>query len=107
MVVNKFFRMIGFGYFYLKEVVVSNIRVAVDIMTPRHLMKPAILRIDVSHLTSRQLLVVTNLITMTPGTLSLDIAEGTLYIHSMYSEHAEAESEELVDNYIKKVCDVF
>lgn len=105
--ITKLVKLIGFGCFYLKEVIVSNIRVAIDIMTPQHLMKPAILTIDVSHLSSRQLLVVTNLITMTPGTLSLDVSEGMLYIHSMYSENTELESQELVDNYINKVCDVF
>jgi multicomponent Na+:H+ antiporter subunit E len=105
--ISKIFKLIGFSFFYLKEVVVSNIRVAIDILTPQHLMKPAILTIDVSQLTPRQLLVVTNLITMTPGTLSLDVSEGMLYIHSMYSENTEEEAEELVENYINKVCDVF
>ena len=95
---SKFFAIIGFAFFYLKEVVVSNIRVAIDIMTPQHLMKPAILTIDVSHLSPRQLLVVTNLITMTPGTLSLDVSDGMLYIHSMYSENTELEAQELVEN---------
>ncbi|MFC5051782.1 Na+/H+ antiporter subunit E [Rubritalea spongiae] len=103
----KLVKLIAFGAFYLKEVVVSNIRVAIDIVSPAYLMKPDILTIDVSQLTPRQLLVVTNLITMTPGTLSLDVADGVLYIHSMYSDDAEAESKDLVENYINKVCDVF
>ncbi|MGJ8673886.1 Na+/H+ antiporter subunit E [Rubritalea sp.] len=105
--ISKIIKIIAFGLFYLKEVVVSNVRVAIDIMTPQHLMKPAILTIDVEHLTPRQLLVVTNLITMTPGTLSLDVSDGMLFIHSMYSEDPKKEAQELVENYINKVCDVF
>lgn len=104
---SKFFNLIRFGLFYIKEVVVSNIRVAIDIMTPQHMMKPAILSVDVRELTDRQLLVVTNLITMTPGTLSLDVTDGMLYIHSMYSENTELEARELVENYVNKVRNVF
>lgn len=104
---TKIVKVIGFGFFYLKEVVVSNVRVAADIVTPQHLMRPAILEVDVSNLTPRQLLVASNLITMTPGTLSMDVVDGTLYIHSMYCVDKEGDAETLVKNYVNRVRDVF
>ena len=99
--------MIGFGFFYLKEVVVSNLRVAADIVTPQHLMKPEILEVDVSNLTPRQLFVASNLITMTPGTLSLDVVDDTLFIHGMYCVDKVADADALVKNYVNRVRDVF
>lgn len=104
---TKLIKLIGFGFFYAKEVVVSNVRVAIDIVTPRHLMKPEILEIDVSNLSARQLFVASNLITMTPGTLSLDVVDNRLFIHSMYCLDKEKDAEALVKNYIHKVRDVF
>ncbi len=106
-VLSKITKVIGFGFFYLKEVVVSNVRVAADIVTTQHLMKPEILEVDVSNLTPRQLFVASNLITMTPGTLSMDVVEGTLFIHSMYCVDKEAEADALVKNYVNLVRDVF
>lgn len=104
---TKLIKFVGFGFFYLKEVIVSNMRVAADIVTPRHLMKPEILEVDVSGLSARQLLVVSNLITMTPGTLSLDVVDGRLFIHSMYCVDKEKNEANLVRNYVNRVRDVF
>lgn len=104
---TKIIKVIGFGFFYLKEVVVSNVRVAGDIVTPQHLMKPAILEVDVSNLTPRQLFVASNLITMTPGTLSLDVVNNILYIHSMYCVDKKGDADALVKNYVNRVRDVF
>ncbi len=104
---TQMIKMIGFGFFYLKEVVVSNVRVAADIVTPQHLMKPEILEVDVSNLTPRQLFVASNLITMTPGTLSLDVVDDTLFIHSMYCVDKVADADALVKNYVNRVRDVF
>lgn len=106
-VLTKIIKVIGFGFFYIKEVVVSNVRVAADIVTPQHLMKPAILEVNVNNLTPRQLFVASNLITMTPGTLSLDVVDGTLFIHSMYCVDKVADADALVKNYVNRVRDVF
>lgn len=104
---TKIIKVISFGFFYLKEVVVSNVQVAADIVTPQHLMKPKILEVDVSNLTPRQLFVASNLITMTPGTLTLDVVDGTLFIHSMYCVDKVADAHALVKNYVNRVRDVF
>ncbi|MFC4995534.1 Na+/H+ antiporter subunit E [Rubritalea tangerina] len=103
----KVFKFIGFGFFYLKEVVVSNLRVAADIVTPQHLMKPEILEVDVSGLTPKQLFVASNLITMTPGTLSMDVVDDRLFIHCMYCVDKQEAEENLVENYVNRVRDVF
>lgn len=105
--VSKISKVISFAFFYVKEVLVSNVRVAADIVTPKHLMKPEIVIIDVKELTPRQLFVASNLITMTPGTLSMDVVEDLLIIHCMYCEDVNEEAEKLVKNYVNRVRDVF
>jgi len=93
--------------FYLYEVVISNVRVAYDVMTPTHLMHPSMIEVDISALTDRQLLAAANLITMTPGTLSLDVNEARthLKVHCMYADESTASGIETT--YLPRIRRVF
>ncbi len=106
----RFLRIIEFIVFYLKEIVVSNLRIAHDVLTPRHRMKPGIIAIEVGDLGERQLAAMANLITMTPGTLGVYVSADRerLYIHSMYMDKdAEAMGRDLAHNYGGRVKRVF
>ncbi len=93
--------------FYLYEVVISNVRVAFDVLTPVHHMSPKMIEIEISDLTDRQLLAASNLITMTPGTLSLDVNEQRthLQVHCMYGDASTASDMET--NYLRRIRRVF
>ncbi len=95
--------------FYLYEVIISNIRVAYDVLTPTHLMLPEMIEVDISGLTDRQLLAASNLITMTPGTLSLDVNEARthLKVHCMYAADPETTAREIQTNYLRRIRRVF
>ena len=96
--------------FYVKEVVLSNLRVAHDVLTPKHRMKPGIVRVDVDGLTDWQIFFMSNLITMTPGTLGLTVSRDhkSLYIHAMYMDgSAEELAESLRKDYGRRVQSVF
>ena len=103
-------RFFEFLIFYLKEVAISNIRIAHDVLTPRHRMKPGIIPIEVGDLEEKQLAAMANLITMTPGTLGVYVSKDrkTFYIHSMYmDEDAETIGAELARAYGGRVKRVF
>lgn len=102
-------KLIAFLAFYLWEVVLSNLRVAHDVLTPTHHMKPGFLAIPLGDLTDHQVLVLANLITMTPGTLSLDISSdrSTLYLHAMYVDDPEELRRQIVEVYQRKIVQVF
>ena len=107
---KKLIALIEFFLFYLKEVILSNIRVAHDVLTPTLYMNPKFLRIDIEHdMTDWQLTVLANLITMTPGTLSIDIAEDrkSLFIHAMFIENDEDLKKEVNENYVRRIINVF
>ncbi len=97
-----------FALFYLREVILSNARVAHDVLTPTHHMKPGFIAVPLAELSDRQVLVLANLITMTPGTLSLDVSDDrtTLYLHAMYVEDAEALRRELVELYENRIREI-
>jgi multicomponent Na+:H+ antiporter subunit E len=73
---------------FLYELVVSSIDVLWDIVTPRHLARPAIIEMPLSVQSDAGILLVTNLISLTPGTLSLDVSPDrkTLSIHAMFAD---------------------
>jgi multicomponent Na+:H+ antiporter subunit E len=83
--------LLGFVAFYLKELVLSNLRVAYDALTPTHYMSPAFVGIPLDVKTDFEILLLANLITMTPGTVSLDLSSDrrTLYVHAMYVTDAD------------------
>lgn len=104
-----FFRFLGFVIFYVKEVVLSNFAVAWDVLTPRDRMRPAFIGLDVANLSNRQRFILANLVTMTPGTLTMDFNpdEGRLYVHAMYAEDPDAFRAFLEDKFVAKICSVF
>lgn len=107
---TRILAFIEFLLFYLKEILVSNLRVAYDVLTPEHKMKPGIIALDVSDMTDTQISLMANFITMTPGTLGLAVSEEPrkLYIHAMYLDAAPEEvAEQLLKDYGKRVKRVF
>lgn len=98
---------IRFAGFYLAEVVKSNLHIAWDVLTPRDLTRQGILRLDLPEgVGDARILLISNLITMTPGTLSLDLSADrrTLLIHALYlGDDIEATRDHLQKNYVERV----
>lgn len=89
---KRLFRLIQFLLFYIWEIILSNLYVAYDILTPDYFMKPGVIAMPLEVETDFQIFLVANLITMTPGTLSIDVSTDrkTLYVHAMYIDDEEA-----------------
>ncbi|MEQ9461460.1 MAG: Na+/H+ antiporter subunit E [Phycisphaeraceae bacterium] len=101
-------RLIAFSWYFVRILVIANLQVAYEVLTPTHHMKPRILRYNVDGLTDVQKTTIANAITLTPGTLTSDISEDGrhLYIHAMYAgtrEEAIAELDMLRDRILKEV----
>lgn len=81
-----------YGTLFLWELLKSNIRVAWDVITPRRLRKPGIIAIPLDASTDLEITVLANLITLTPGSLSIDVSRDRkkLYIHAMFAEDPDA-----------------
>ncbi len=95
------------GYF-LYILVKANLEVAREIITPGLSMKPRLIRYDVSDLSPVQVTTLASAITLTPGTLSADIADDgeTLYIHAMYAYDRDAAVKQL-DELRDRLMEVF
>jgi multicomponent Na+:H+ antiporter subunit E len=77
--------------YFIWEVIRANLRVAFDVLTLKHYMRPGILAIPLEAKTNLEITVLANMISLTPGTLSLDVSSDrkVLYVHAMYLEEPE------------------
>ncbi|MBT8379402.1 MAG: Na+/H+ antiporter subunit E [Ignavibacteria bacterium] len=88
---KKIPKAIGFFFYFIKELIVANLKVAFDIVTPKDYMQPGIIAVPLDAETDMEITLLANLITLTPGSLSLDVSRDkkTLYVHSLYIEDAD------------------
>ncbi len=80
--------VIRFAFFYLKELFIANLRVAGTVLSPRMRMTPAVVAIPLETDSELSISLLANLITLTPGSLTLDISIdcSVLYVHTMYAD---------------------
>ena len=64
----------------------ANFRVVLEILTPAHNMRPGIVAVPLDARTDLEITAFANLITLTPGTLSLEVSSdrSVLFVHAMY-----------------------
>lgn len=79
-------RAIGFAAFFLWELALANAVVAWEVATPRHYMRPGIIRVPIRSRTDLEITMLANFISLTPGTLSLEVDEDrtALFIHALH-----------------------
>lgn len=101
-------KIIGFFFFFLKELVKANLEVAYDVITPSFYMKPGIVKIDLDAETDLEITLLANLITLTPGTLSLDVSDDrkVLYVHAMYIRDREQFVQSIKQGFEKRLLEI-
>jgi len=107
---RKLPKMLEFIGFIIKELVVSSLRVAYDVLTRTSHLNPAIIAIPLDAESDREIVTLAVLITLTPGTLSLRVSEDrrTLYVHEMYITGGDVEEarRKIKDGYERRVLDL-
>jgi multicomponent Na+:H+ antiporter subunit E len=88
---EKVWQVIGFVLFFLWELVLANLRVAYDVLTLHHHMKPRVIGIPLEARTDAEITALAYFISLTPGTLTLDVStdRSTMFIHAMYAPDAD------------------
>ena len=89
---NRVWRWFKLCVLFLYELVVSSVQVVWDVLTPQHKARPGVISMPLDVEGEMGILMVTNLISLTPGTLSLDVTDDgkTLYVHAMFADDPDA-----------------
>lgn len=101
-------KVIAFIFFFLYELVKANVQVAYDVMTPSFYMKPGIIKIPLTAKSNLEITLLANLITLTPGTLSLDVSDDrkVLYVHAMYVKDKEAFIASIKNGFERRLLEI-
>jgi len=101
-------KVIGFIFFFIYELVKANVQVAFEVMTPHYNMSPGIVKIPLDAKTNVEITLLANMITLTPGTLSLDVSDDrkVLYVHSMYINSREEFIDSIKNGFEKRILEI-
>ena len=102
-------KVISFFFFFLYELTKANLQVAWEIITPNFNMTPGIVALPLDVQSDFEITLLANLITLTPGTLSLDVSEDRkiLYVHSMYiGNDKEAFIKSIKNGFEKRIIEI-
>jgi multicomponent Na+:H+ antiporter subunit E len=105
----RVFRSVLFVFYYLKELILSSLFVAYDIITPKDLMKPGIVEVPVDLKNDTAIIAFANLISMTPGSLTMDMSpdKKKIYVHAMYLHDKEEFIRKMKGELEKKIAEIF
>ena len=90
------------------EIVVSNVKLAWLVLQPKPHLSPGIIAVPLSVTSALETTILASVITLTPGTLSIDLGkneagERVLYVHNLVIEHPDAFRQSIKDTFERRL----
>lgn len=94
---------------FFKELSLSAIKVAVLVMRPNMQLRPGIFAFPLTLTRDFEITLLANLITLTPGTLSVDVSDDrkTLYVHALDCHDPAAEKRAISAGFERRIREAF
>jgi multicomponent Na+:H+ antiporter subunit E len=94
---------------FLREFSLSVLRVARLVLSPRMRFTPACFRFPLTLASDRQITLLANMITLTPGTLTVDVAEdrSALIVHAIDCADVEAACADIRNGFERLIREAF
>jgi len=105
---KKLPKTLNLAAFFVWELVMSTLQVGWDVITPRHINRPGIIGVPLTARTDLEIFLVANLLSLTPGTLSVDLSEDktTLYVHVMFLEDIDKTRADIKNGLERRILEV-
>lgn len=102
-------RILSLLALFLEELALSAWKVAVLVVSPRMDLKPGIFAFPLTVTRDFEITLLANLITLTPGTLSVDVSEDrkTLFVHAIDCSDIEATKRDIANGFERKIMEAF
>lgn len=103
--VAAFFRLL---LLLVWELVLANIRLTRDVVSPNHEMSPGVVRVPLDVRADGEILLLSALINLTPGSVVLDVSEDRrlLYVHVMHMKTPEQSRDEIKSGFERRVLEL-
>lgn len=101
----KIWQVAGFVLYFLWELLLANLRVAFDVLTPGYHMQPRVIGVPLDAKTDAEIMALTYFINLTPGSVVLDVSTDrkTMFVHVMYAPDADAMRREIKEGGEKRI----
>ncbi len=96
-------RPLIYGPWLAKEILMSNLHVARVVLTPSLPIHPKIVRVQTTQHTDLGRVIYANSITITPGTISLDLRDGYIMVHALTDNTREGVESGEMDAQVTKL----
>lgn len=102
------FKVLGFVFYFIYELIKANLQVALDVITPRFYMQPGIVSVPLDAHSDLEITLLANVISLTPGSLSLDVSDDrkVLYVHAMYVTDRQAFVRQIKNGFEKRLLSI-
>ncbi len=87
---DQVFRLAAYLPYLLFQIIKANIDVAEIVLDPRLPISPVIVKFKFALKEDLPQVILANSITLTPGTLTVDVQDDTFFIHCLAEHHAES-----------------
>lgn len=106
--VYRLFSIIELILIFLRELLLSNLAVLKVVLSPKLDIQPGIFAMETRLTSDWEVTLLANLITLTPGTLVVDLSPDNkiLYVHAMDIEDAEEAIEDIRNSFEKAIMEV-
>jgi multicomponent Na+:H+ antiporter subunit E len=107
---RKIHLLLRFIVYFHWELLVANLRVARDVLWPGPLkIRPSVIAVPIDQAGEIGVTVLANVISLTPGTLTLDVSDDhrVLYVHVMNVGDPEAARQQIKMGFERLVLDLF
>ena len=106
---SRLWRILKLAVLFLYELVLSSVRVAVLVLKPNMDLKPGIVSYPLKVDTDAEIALLANLITLTPGTLSVDVSDDRkhLFIHALDASDPEGMRRDIALGFERKIMEAF
>lgn len=105
---KKVHAVLALAWFLFGAFIAANIRMAIDVLRPRRVLSPGIVRVPLDAHDDYEILMLTTLINLTPGTIVLDLSNDrkALYLHVMHVMDPEAIRVEIKNSFERRVLEI-
>lgn len=102
-------RLLSLAILFIKELAMSAWRVAVLVASPKMDLKPGIFAFPLTVDRDIEITLLANLITLTPGTLSVDVSEDRrfLYVHALDCSDPVGTKRDIAGGFERKILEAF
>jgi multicomponent Na+:H+ antiporter subunit E len=106
---SRTWRILSLAWLFIVELVKSAVKVAITVMSPNMELKPGFITYPLKVDRDLEITLLANLITLTPGTLSVDVSEDRkqLFIHALDCSDPESIRDDIANGFERRILEAF